>query len=574
MHQNRLLSPLFVPFISGLCLCLWAGRSLRAAEPPAAVSPVEELRQALETSPDDIKTLRALLEKRTAALKTIPDLYGALDLDDWLRGDGLSTDQADQLRWEIRTQVAKRYEKAIRAALKEDNQDVQLAAVHFLGEAGLRWAASRDHVGLNRVFTPDLVRLVNEGKPEIQTAAARALGQINPPVDKAVPSLASLLEAKEVAPRRAAAAGFRNLVNSITTLASGKGMRDGAAIHWEGARACAAVIPKAAAGLGDTDAEVRRESVEALRQAAVFLEEWYNPDDSPFRPDRFRYGEKPDIDKSLQEARKDLEALAPLIHALSDQVPAVTRVLTDADTKGCLAANQTLEALAGARLRLRAQVAGIVRLSKGKALAKSPEDYLPQGLTKALPTLAKELTHENVRVRLASLYVLETLGPEAAPVAGAVASALRDKDSFVRWGAARALGKMAPLEPTKTVPALAKALEDENGDVRATAALERYGPAAKAAAPALARAVSAKESALSILAIRALAAVGPAAKAEAVPVLVKALSSPDADLRYAAAQALAKFPPHTGETAAALRKALNDAEAQVRQAASAALLAK
>src|SRR5262249_22754691 len=161
----------------------------------------------------------------------------------------------------------------------------------------------------------------------------------------------------------------------------------------------------------------------------------------------------------------------------------------DADLTVCLAANEALEAVADLRLRLLAEAAAVDRITDDKPAAPA-DDPLRDGLRAALRPLAEELAHKNVRVRLAALYVLESLEAEAAPLAAGIVAALQDDDVFVRWAAARTLGKMAPLEADKAVPELARRLDDANGDVRATAvaALERYGPQAKAAVPELRRA--------------------------------------------------------------------------------------
>jgi len=224
--------------------------------------------------------------------------------------------------------------------------------------------------------------------------------------------------------------------------------------------------------------------------------------------------------------------------------------------------------VATTRFRLRS-----LRHADAKATDPPLDDLLGEGLRVALPGLIKELSHKEVRVRLATLYVLETMEAESAPAAGAVADALKDGDAFVRWGAARVLGKMAPLQADKAVPGLAGVVADANGDVRSTAlaALPRYGRAAKAAIPALRRVLNQGDGSARMLAIQALAAMGPEAE-PALTELVAALSATETDIRAAAAQALGKIGPAARPAEDALRKALNDPGRQVRQAAGDALL--
>ena len=55
--------------------------------------------------------------------------------------------------------------------------------------------------------------------------------------------------------------------------------------------------------------------------------------------------------------------------------------------------------------------------------------------------LAAGLMDPNPRSRLAAVEALETLGDAARPVAPALVRSLQDPDRFVRWAAARTLGK-------------------------------------------------------------------------------------------------------------------------------------
>src|SRR5207249_4803793 len=105
------------------------------------------------------------------------------------------------------------------------------------------------------------------------------------------------------------------------------------------------------------------------------------------------------------------------------------------------------------------------------------------------------LSHASVEVKLAMLYALETLEQDAAPAAAAVAKALDDANPFVRWGAARALGRMAGFQGKDVavaVTALGKHLGDNNTRVRtaSAAALKLYGSAAKGAIQELTAAVA------------------------------------------------------------------------------------
>jgi hypothetical protein len=143
----------------------------------------------------------------------------------------------------------------------------------------------------------------------------------------------------------------------------------------------------------------------------------------------------------------------PLAEALNKQTPALTRALKDLDRATALAAHQALEAVATARRQPRLWADALPPLPAEKGKKGAFEDPLPRA-PEAAAALAGSLGDKSVEVRLVALYALETLGPDAAPAA----PALGDRDPFVRWGAARALGKMAPHGAAKGVPALAAVL--------------------------------------------------------------------------------------------------------------------
>jgi len=199
---------------------------------------------------------------------------------------------------------------------------------------------------------------------------------------------------------------------------------------------------------------------------------------------------------------------------------------------------------------------------------------LLDGVLKALPGLKTSLADDEVRVRLAALYILETLDDAAAPAVAEVAKAVKDKNGFVRWGAARVLNNMAPQMPDKAVPALAEALSDDNKTVRLTAvaALQRYGPKATAAVKSLGKASGDPEPRMRIGVINALALIGVKARPES-GALVQALKTDKTpEVRAAAAKALGRLERFDAEAVKALRAALRDADAAVRQAASDTLL--
>jgi len=147
---------------------------------------------------------------------------------------------------------------------------------------------------------------------------------------------------------------------------------------------------------------------------------------------------------------------------------------------------------------------------------------------------------------------------------------LRQQAGSLRAAAAAALGVIGRPAAQEAVPALTKALEDEEGLVRARAigALGAIGPGAQAV-PALLRLLEDGE----LNAAWALEAIGPEAS-EAVPYLIRALAEDRHQrTRAAAAKALGAIGPAAHEAVPALRKALEDRSPSVREAAAEALAA-
>jgi HEAT repeat protein len=554
----------------------------RAAGPD---SPVEALREALlETRAVRAgrgvpPAVRERIEKLAGAVVRPGDLRRALLLDEWGPGDfpqarfAGPSDTFDA----VRKGLAARLERTLDSTLKAGTPPAQLAALTLLADLEAEESQPRPGRfpgGVNARpphFAPRLVPAVRglldrTKNPDVRAAAGLTLSRIGTDPKDVVPALERLLaEGQGLVERRAGAKGLARFLRDDQMLPP-------QALGQRGQ----AVLPAAGNALADGDSEVRRHCLAAIREGCRILSE------QTFRldgPPEFQAIQKPPPGAPRgqeEEYRKVIErqwqVLLVVARPLNEQTPAVTKALRDDDPDVRLAAYRALEAVATARHGLKRMAAAAP--PDGKPF-KDPLDNAP----KAVQPLTGGLTHDNVRIRLAALYVLETLGPDAAPATDALARALekdKNKNPFVRWGAARALAAMAPLGGEAAVGALAKGLADENKDVRYTAALalQRHGPAAKTAVKALAQAVERKDDGrLRQPAAQALAAVGPGAKEGALPALVSALSAPEAPARAAAATALAAVGGATGrEGVEALRNALNDPDAAVREAASSALL--
>lgn len=341
-------------------------------------------------------------------------------------------------------------------------------------------------------------------------------------------------------------------------------------------RTYAVVVLAVAKGLQDKDAEVRRLSAGALHQAAQALVdevplsqgEEFPPPGRPLTPE-----ERQAIDRQRQAVKREAQTLAPLVRSLGVQMFVLTKALEDPEADVSVSAAQTVETLARARQRLLRRALSGPELGDDTN-ARKPDDPLGEALRDAVPGLAKALARPAARLRVAAVHALEALEQDAAKATAALVVALGDENPFVRWGAIRTLAKVPPLKAVGDVARLGKLLKDPNEDVRMTAValLERYGPHARPAVPALCDAARQAEPALRVLVIRALAAGGAEAQPQALPVLREALTAPDAGVREAAAVGLGKLGPADEDTAKALRRSLKDSSPEVRLAASEALL--
>jgi HEAT repeat protein len=571
--------------------------------------PVDELSQALKVPVIDVgqntgelRAREAILTRLINKLRTVSDLRRALVLDDWLDKDqDINVRPEAKLDQKIRSEVAARYIDAIRASLASNQPLRQAATADLLSDLGigLRGVPSQGgnfRAGLNSVFGPDLARLLKNGNPRVEVSAARALGQINPDPKVAVPALATLLKSGTVEARRAACAGLGNLVKNMTPIVAGKakGVSAVAISPDELVTMAAAVAPSVAVGLEDADAEVRRLSAEGLLQASAALSDLigqpkiFRPfsQDRPLTPD-----ERAELEALRRELAQERARVAPLATTLSAQAPKLARAMRDPDEQTRLMVRKALEEMGNAYQRLERREASIAGLNgSGKTGQGGREEESSQPQAQHPPVPGVPLTRafdENIRIlvlglqdpdlaiRLATIDVLEMFGYVARSGAPALVKALRDPNRFVRWAAARTLGKMAPTAPELVVPGLASLLNDRDLDLRIQAAnsLGLYGPEARAAVPMLTQTVSRGDGEIRRAAMMALAAIGPDNSRAAIPAITGELTHHNPQVRQAAAQVLGRFGPAARSAEPALmERAEVDSDIDVRKAASDALL--
>lgn len=203
----------------------------------------------------------------------------------------------------------------------------------------------------------------------------------------------------------------------------------------------------------------------------------------------------------------------------------------------------------------------------GQAVAKSRASRPGRSVSSWIDKLRSE--EVGSRKWQAAIRGLANLG---LPTVFILIEATADGSSSVRIGVAKALAKLGP----DVVPHLVKALGHDIGMVRLTAAQVLYGFGASAteAIPALAKALEDQEPMVRQWAATALQNigfhVGPRAKV-AVPALIKALNDKDAVVREWAASALGSIGSSAETATFHLTNALQDQDQAVREAAADAI---
>jgi HEAT repeat protein len=555
--RRRALATLIVLLLLPTVAPAQPGGFLEPSELPSLSESVEQLRQQLAIPQPEEKTeWLAVLKKRAEAVQGVVDLSHALTLNEWRQPLGVG--DTDHLK--IRTALAERFRKAARDVLRGTDATRQCAAATLV--AGLvpggvhRGYPDPVVAGTITVLIPDVSLLAVSADRSVREAAARALGRFFLDTERAAPALGKLLGDREPAVRRAAA-------EALVSQAREGGPGQFPLAAWR------AVGPVAAGGVPDEDERVGLSCLDAVRVTAKrvnsYLGEHTRGEPLPVLPGKPR----PAGDANAPAAFWG--EIRPVANALGQAVRLLLPLLASDNSARRVRGCQALEAIAATRARMVQAAGGAAPLAR----ALGGKDPLLPGLTDAVADLIKCVGDtKDVEVRLAGLYVLEELGPEAAPAAAVTAKALGDDDSFMRWGAARVFGKMAPAGAAAAVPGLAVRVNDENGDVRITAlaALERYGPAAAPAVTEVSQALNKGDEATRLWAVRVLAAVGPGGKAKTREPLIGALSARGVGIRRIATVALARFGKADKATTAALRAALADEDADVRRTASEALL--
>jgi HEAT repeat protein len=574
MMLRRGLSP--TPCLQGALLALvgWAGA--KAEEPPPNAARVGEVQRILHTPVRDDAGLarrRAALSAEVVAFVRATDLRDAWLLPDWRDDD--PNEAVAAVDRAARSEFGRRFEQSLLDLLRHGAGESRLAAANLVAEVAPTFPRSVPPDWSGGRLAHALAELTRGPDGCLSAAAARALCLLHPSPALAFPSLEPLLQSGDPVRYRTAADCLLTLVlNGMRTVPGpgGTALEPSVPELLETSRH---IIPLLSRCLAHPDPIVRRRCLEAGDRLLLAVVRRL---DEPGRAGDRRSGLPPAAIVRLSDALRDLTA-------------ALTAGLNDPDAEVRLLVSRNLEVIGVAARALAAEpgIAGTGRealppraapaawdtaLVTVSLVPREPEATVRDGLHVAVTGLASGLGDPDVRVRRASVEVLEMLGEDARAESPALVRALGDADRFVRWAAARAVGRLAPGEADATVPGLARLLEDADVDVRlaAVASLGRYAAAHPPAGSDLVRVIGNGDPDTQVAALRALQNSGCCTQS-LIGSLTAALDIPHARVRQAAARLLASLGPAALPAAGALRAALCDPDAGVRKAAGDALLA-
>jgi HEAT repeat protein len=600
---------------------------------------------------------KAVLQQKDDAFKRDVRKLMSANADDWRDVDRAIV---AEIKREVRLHLLDRLENRTRFYLIQGQTADRIAAANLISETmnssrrqdisqyrdpgsrvtvpGVMISTEKDVTATSRYLRPrlralsgDLEKLVSDPDTQVRVAGIRALSDLEKDPADLVALLRPLLAQQQSdAPTRRAAAEALGHILEVYTAQMDKS-RPAPYL-----KAIEQVLPAAADGLADSDALVRRGSLEACQQAAQVLEELGREPQAlteryvVFRPtllvvDRVL----PQINACARDRVSELRVGAchvletfaltvqrmiqyrgeglptapppqpskpsPLPSKEPDKnketvLPPSTRSSRDNAPVVMLGAPIKLPASGGRKpLDVRYQGAYAPRspvIVTAAYRAQQPDELPPPmvipekdpGIQGTIRVMIENLKHPDYRVRLAAVDTLETFGKQAEAAIPAMVAALRDYNKFVRWSSARTLGRLHPRQADEVVPGLMRLLDDrEEPSVRIAAAqaLELYGEHAKKAVPLLARVINRGDREYILAILKAIQGIGTDA-APALPNVAWVLSdrTQPPSVRIEAANTLARFGPLAKDQLPILRDIMNnDPDEDVRNAASLAVLA-
>lgn len=435
----------------------------------------------------------------------------------------------------------------VRAALEGNNRDAQRAAIGIAADFPPAMAIN---FRLPAVLASFLLR---DGiDPELTAMGLRAYGRMSPDPTDLAKVAGRHVKAEQTDVRRAAAEALSTSVQNAApahkALVYARDFADTAA----------AALPLLNNALADRDEGVQRASLDGIAGAARVVTDLYTFDPGPSADD-----------PRPKEGTGRFDMLRPVTRGLGASISQLGKPLSAREPATRLAAARTLETIAVTRRTI------LNARPVGEAV---PADPFPDGWSSLRPVMAERIKDSDPQVRLAATQALESLGDLLA-ARDLLRQAAADRLVFVRWAAARALGRSVPAKPVASdvgedVAALARLTADNDPDVRTAAltAIARFGPAAQSATEAVLTAAGRGDVEPRVAAVRALEEMKTDA-GPTVPVLIVAIKDPDLRLRRVAAAGLKRFGPDAKAALPELRQAVLSDDPELRLAAAEAILA-
>jgi HEAT repeat protein len=499
---------------------------------------VQAIRLLLRESPLNVGDRDQRLCDSIAQMVRLDDLARVLSLPEW-NVEALERPPAENGH-SPRAVAFNHFEEGIRAELESSDTERQMLALDLLIETGKRGRPGIVLAASPRL-TEALVRLLPNESAIVGSTAAAALARVGPDPGVAIPALDRLLDSREPERSRAAVHALAELLENARQGVSEENerLRLGP-IRERLLRTATLIVPAAGVGLWSRDVNTRRLSAALIGQAAEALNELVH--DPRWR---FLAPENRTSASAENSAPTDCDSL---VVALNQQKGTLSAAMRDPDEIVRTLSGRAVEQMALAapsrdtqRIFQPSPSSGDAKQTGYRKPALGEPSTLPADARQDLAALVS-LKDLDVQARLNAIDVLESLGPGAAAAVPDLVQALSDSNAFVRWAAARTLGKIGPTDPGPTAAALGRLLNDADPDIRqaAAGALERYGPKAQSALPDLVRALPRSDPALRLVIARVLLNIGSEARS-ALPDLRAAAQDPDPRVRRLLTQLLAEL---------------------------------
>ncbi len=413
-----------------------------------------------------------------------------------------------------------------------------------------------------------------EPDPQVRRAALVSLGRVRAKPESAVAAWRPALKDPDRATRLAVVQALLAYVTRSTEIKKMFGVRE--AEKEDKLQKMADQVSDAAAlsklfgdALRDADPEVQSGALRAVLRMLKDLSVMESP--------------LPDVGGGSMQSATLREKLPQLAKGLESLTGDLEKVLSDATPAQQSLALDILRQIAdwrdprpGAVVVIKGEApkprGRLAEADLGAAGAEAAK-ILGDAQIKALPAVAAKIAAPEPEIRLAALALIEQLGIDAKTAVPAVADALHDRNRFVRWAAARSLGRIGATNYQPAIDGLAELMADDDLDVAIAAALalEEYGEGALQAIPALAKALEREDPELRRGIMFALKKIGPRGTAAIEP-LTALLKAREAEVRREVPPLLEMYGSAAMAAVPALQAALQDPDAEVRQRTGEALL--